>query len=41
MKKVSVLLLVTFVAALIVSSCNRKDCPAYSRADTEQADQNV
>ncbi len=41
MKKIAVILLVTFVTALVVSSCNKKECPAYSRADTEQSGQNV
>ncbi len=41
MKKLAVLLLVTFVMALVVSSCSKKECPAYSRADTEQSGQNV
>jgi hypothetical protein len=36
MKKIAVILLVTFVTALVVSSCNKKECPAYSRANTEQ-----
>jgi hypothetical protein len=41
MKKIAVLLLVTFVTALVVSSCNDKACPAYSKTDTEQTGQNV
>jgi hypothetical protein len=41
MKKFAVLLLVVFVTALVVSSCSQKDCPAYSKADTEQAGKNV
>ena len=45
MKKFAVILLVTFVTATIVSSCNKKDCPAYSkghaRANTEQTGKNV
>lgn len=41
MKKFAVLLIVAFVTALVVSSCSQKDCPAYSRANTEQAGQNV
>jgi hypothetical protein len=45
MKKIAVILLVTFVTAMVVSSCNKKDCPAYSkghtRANTEQSDRNV
>jgi hypothetical protein len=41
MKKFAVLLLVAFITALVVSSCNKKQCPAYAKADTEQAGQNV
>jgi hypothetical protein len=41
MKKFAVLLLVVFVAAIVVSSCSPKDCPAYSKADTEQTGKNV
>jgi len=41
MKKFAVLLLVVFVTAIVVSSCSAKDCPAYSKADTEQAGRNV
>jgi hypothetical protein len=41
MKKIAFILIVTFVTALVVSSCNQKECPAYSKADTEQAGENV
>jgi len=41
MKKIAVILLITFVTAIVVSSCNKKECPAYSKADTEQTDNNV
>ena len=41
MKKVAVLLLVTFITALVVSSCSQKECPAYSKANTEQTGKNV
>ena len=41
MKKFAVLLLVVFVTALVATSCSQKDCPAYSKADTEQAGRNV
>jgi hypothetical protein len=41
MKKVAVILLVTFITAIVVSSCNKKECPAYSRVNTEQAGKNV
>lgn len=39
MKKVAVILVVIFVTALVVSSCNKEACPAYSNADTEQTNQ--
>ena len=29
MKKFAVILLITFVIAVVVSSCNKKACPAY------------
>jgi hypothetical protein len=44
-KKFAVILLVTFVAALVASSCNKKECPAYSkghsRNNTEQTGKKV
>lgn len=39
MKKLAVILLITFVTALVISSCNRETCPAYSQVDTEQSAQ--
>ena len=45
MKKIAVILLVTFITALVVSSCNKKECPAYSKGhadiNTEQTGRNV
>lgn len=45
MKKIAVILLVTFVTAIVVSSCNKKECPAYSkghsRASIEQTIKSV
>jgi hypothetical protein len=41
MKKVAVILLVTFITAIVVSSCNKKECPAYSKVSTEQTGKNV
>ena len=41
MKKIAVLFLVVFVTAILVSSCSQKECPAYSKADTEQSGRNV
>ncbi|MCX6301250.1 MAG: hypothetical protein NTW82_03620 [Bacteroidia bacterium] len=39
MKKFAVILLITFVTALVVSSCNKEACPAYSNVETEQPSQ--
>jgi len=36
MKKLAVLLLVAFITLLVITSCNKKECPAYSKANTEQ-----
>jgi len=41
MKRSAVLLLIAFVAVLVISSCSKKDCPAYSKALTEQTGRNV
>jgi hypothetical protein len=45
MKKFAFILLVTFVTALVASSCNKKECPAYSkghsRNNTEQPGKKV
>jgi hypothetical protein len=46
MKKSAVILLTTFVIALAISSCNKKECPAYSKGGhamnkSEQAGRNV
>jgi hypothetical protein len=41
MKKFAGILIVIFVTALVVSSCNKKECPAYSKATTEQAGRKV
>jgi hypothetical protein len=38
MKKFAVILLITFVTALVISSCNREVCPAYGKADVEQSE---
>jgi hypothetical protein len=39
MKKIALILVVVFITALVVSSCNKEACPAYSQADTEQSEQ--
>ncbi len=41
MKKFAVILILAFVTVLVVSSCNKKECPAYSKISTEQSDRNV
>jgi hypothetical protein len=41
MKKIAVILVVAFTLVLVVSSCNKKECPAYSRASSEQTGQNI
>jgi hypothetical protein len=41
MKKFAVVLLIALVTVIVISSCNKKECPAYSKATTEQTDKNV
>jgi hypothetical protein len=41
MKRFAVLILVAFITVLVASSCNKKECPAYSKAKTEQTGKNV
>jgi preprotein translocase subunit SecG len=41
MKKVTYLFAALFIAAIIVTSCNKKECPAYSQADTEATEQTI
>jgi hypothetical protein len=37
MKNIRILIVVAlFIIGIVVSSCNRKLCPAYTKADTEQ-----
>lgn len=38
MKKIAVILVVCFITALAVSSCNEKSCPAYSKAEVQQTE---
>jgi hypothetical protein len=40
MKKIAVILVICFITAIFVSACNEKSCPAYSHAETSQADNN-
>jgi hypothetical protein len=41
MKKIALFLLVALILVFIVSSCNQKACPAYSKADMQHTGQNV
>lgn len=41
MKRFAVLILAAFITVLVASSCNKKECPAYSKAKTEQTGKNV
>lgn len=41
MKKITVILLITFITAIVASSCNKKECPAYSKANTEQTGKTI
>lgn len=41
MKKFAVLLIVAFITVLVISSCNKKECPAYAKTHTEQTGRNV
>jgi hypothetical protein len=37
MKNIRIIILVAlFIIGIVVTSCNRKLCPAYTKADTEQ-----
>jgi hypothetical protein len=40
MKRAAIVIVVLFTAGLILSSCNKEVCPAYSQVDTEQTDPN-
>jgi hypothetical protein len=40
MKRAIIIFVVVFAAGIIMSSCNKQACPAYSQADTEQTEQN-
>lgn len=41
MKKFGIIIIVAFALVMVVSSCNKKECPAYSKAGTEQTARNV
>ncbi len=38
MKKFSLILVLAFAMGMMLSSCNKKTCPAYSQHDQEQND---
>ncbi len=40
MKRIAVILIVCFITAIVISSCNDKACPAYSKAPAEQVERN-
>jgi len=35
MKKIAFLLIVAFVALLVISSCAKKECPAYAKSNKQ------
>lgn len=37
MKKIAAVLVISFIIAIVVSSCNNQACPAYSKVETEQS----
>jgi hypothetical protein len=39
MKKAVIILAVVFAAGILLSSCNKHACPAYSQVDTEQTEE--
>jgi ABC-type Fe3+-citrate transport system substrate-binding protein len=40
MKKIAVILVICFITALFVSACSQKSCPAYTKAETSQTENN-
>jgi hypothetical protein len=38
MKRAVIIIVLVFAAGIIMSSCNKEACPAYSQADTEQVE---
>jgi hypothetical protein len=38
MKRAVIIIVLVFAAGLILSSCNKEACPAYSQVDTEQVE---
>jgi len=39
MKRAAIILAVVFAVGILMSSCNRQICPAYSHVDSEQTEQ--
>jgi hypothetical protein len=39
MKRAAVVIAVVFAAVVVLSSCNKQTCPAYSQIDEEQTEQ--
>jgi hypothetical protein len=40
MKKIAVFVVVLLVAVIVLGSCNRQTCPAYSKADASRTERN-
>lgn len=38
MKRAVIIIVFVFAAGLVLSSCNKEACPAYSQIDTEQTE---
>jgi hypothetical protein len=38
MKRAVIIIVLVFAAGIILSSCNKEACPAYSQADAEQVE---
>lgn len=36
MKRAAIIIVVVFAIGLVMSSCNKEVCPAYSQQDTDQ-----
>lgn len=39
MKRAVIILAVVFAIGIVVSSCNKQACPAYTQVDSEQPEQ--
>lgn len=38
MKRAAIIIAVVFAVGILMSSCNKQACPAYSQVDTEQTE---